>query len=84
MLASKVPTVSKDAKVPKKRWKMTLPFERNSVDVDCGLCLCQRERERERERVSQCECVRVPVCAQVSECYECVRENVSLLRQLRK
>ena len=61
MLVSEVPKISKVAKVPKKSWKLTLPFE--CTVSGRGLlrervCVCVREREREggRERESvQCD-----------------------------
>ena len=33
MLASKVPSISKAAKVPKKHWKLILPFKRTKYII---------------------------------------------------
>ena len=59
LLISKVPTISKATKVPIKRWKLTLLYERtkSTWTVDC---VSEREREKERKKsITICVCMYV-------------------------
>ena len=58
MFVSKVPTLSKAAKVPKKTLEADSAISAYKVDVDCGLCVREGERKKESMTVGARVCVR--------------------------